>query len=167
MPENAALPEDVARMTAFQPFELRDDRWETDLDYLLNQLEAFGLQRMTPPPIRYPKPHVSVAELAPEETTTALASLPGWELVTSDLPGKEPLKRTEIRKAFQFKSFEDAVEFMQRVARQVSRVQHHPRWENVWRTVVIWLSTWDIGHKPSMLDIELAGEIERIYQDFQ
>lgn len=44
--------------------------------------------------------------------------------------------------------------------------QHHPRWENIWRTVVIWLSTWDIGHKPSQLDLDLAREVERIYHDY-
>jgi pterin-4a-carbinolamine dehydratase len=48
----------------------------------------------------------------------------------------------------------------------VTRLQHHPRWENTWRTVSIWLSTWDIGHKPSALDIELAEVIESVYKRY-
>jgi len=167
MPERAALPDEVARLITFQAFELRDERWEADLGFLLSELETFGFTRITPPPIHFPTPHVAVAELSPEEIAAALISLPCWELVTSDVPGSQPLTQTEIRKAFEFKSFEDAMEFMQRVARHVSQVQHHPRWENVWRTVVIWLSTWDIGHKPSRLDIDLAAQIERIYHDFR
>jgi pterin-4a-carbinolamine dehydratase len=166
LPEEAALPDKVRRLVTFQACELRDEHWEADLTFLLNGLEQFGFTRITPPPMHFPTPHVSVAELSPEEISAALASLPGWELVTSDLPGSEPHTQTEIRKAFEFKSFEDAMQFMQRVASHVSRVQHHPRWENVWRTVVISLSTWDIGHKPSRLDIDLAGEIERIYRGY-
>ena len=53
---------------------------------------------------------------------------------------------------------------MREVSESVVKVKHHPRWENIWRTVTIWLSTWDIGHKPSQLDVDLAREIERIYK---
>jgi pterin-4a-carbinolamine dehydratase len=42
-------------------------------------------------------------------------------------------------------------------------VDHHPRWENIWRTVTVWLSTWDIGHKVSRLDLELAQYFEALW----
>jgi len=122
-------------------------------------------QRIAPPPIAYPVPHVSVAELSPAEINDALISLPGWTLVTSPVEGKEPLNKTELHKRFEFSSFERAMKFMVTVASEVTRSQHHPRWENTWRTVGIWLSTWDIGHKPSQLDIQLANVIEKTYRN--
>jgi hypothetical protein len=33
--------------------------------------------------------------------------------------------------------------------------------------VSVWLSTWDIGHKPSRLDIELALYLDELYKTFQ
>jgi pterin-4a-carbinolamine dehydratase len=56
--------------------------------------------------------------------------------------------------------------FMHVASKHISEVQHHPRWENVWRTVVVWLSTWDIGHKPSRLDIELAQFLENLRRGY-
>src|SRR5262249_36517964 len=112
VPEKDALPEEIGRLVTFQAFDLRDERWEADLAFLLNELETFGFTRMSPPPIHFPTPHVSVAELSQEEITAALASLPGWDLVTSDVPGGQRLTKTEIRKAFEFRSFEEAMDFM-------------------------------------------------------
>lgn len=112
LPEQAALPDELGRLVTFQAFELRDEHWETDITFLLNELKTFGFTRVVPPPVHFPTPHVSVAEPSPEEITTALVALPGWELVTSDLSGNEPHTQTEIRKSFEFRSFEDAIEFM-------------------------------------------------------
>ncbi len=55
---------------------------------------------------------------------------------------------------------------MAEVSESVMKTQHHPRWENIWRTVNVWLSTWDIGHKPSRLDVDLAREMERVYRKY-
>jgi hypothetical protein len=37
------------------------------------------------------------------------------------------------------------------------------RWANQWRTVVVHLSSWDIGYRISKLGIELARERDSIY----
>jgi pterin-4a-carbinolamine dehydratase len=83
------------------------------------------------------------------------------------MPGHEPLKRIELKRAYEFRSFEEAIRFMAETAQHVSSIQHHPRWENVWRTVTVWLSTWDIGHRPSVLDIELARYLEDEFGRFK
>ena len=51
-------------------------------------------------------------------------------------------------------------------ARHISTVEHHPRWENIWRTVTVWLTTWDIGSQPSVLDIELAGYLDQLFKPY-
>ena len=167
LPEKAALPEPLQGLVARQAFDLRDDRWEDDLTALLTSVERLGFRRRSEKPIRYPKPRVTLAELNPDDLDQMLRALPEWQLVTSVIPGQEPLKRTELRRAYEFRSFEEAIRFMAETAQHVSAIEHHPRWENVWRTVTVWLSTWDIGHRPSTLDIELARYLDRVFGDFK
>ena len=67
---------------------------------------------------------------------------------------------------FEFASFEDAIAFMGGAARRISEMDHHPRWENIWRTVSVWLTTWDIGQKPTELDLQLARYLEELRSTF-
>lgn len=168
MPPKEALPAALAQLPERQGFELRDDRWEQDLSLLVSNLEALGFRRNSERPVRYPTPRITLAELSRDALTDALARLPGWSLTTSTVPGREPLLRTEFKKAFEFESFQDAIRFMAATAPYIASRQHHPRWENVWRTLTVWLTTWDIGHRPSALDIDLASYLDqRFAEQFQ
>ena len=166
LPEQRALPRCLQDLTRHHAFDLRDDRWESDLNLLVSKLEGAGLEKVVGQAVRYPTPRVSLNELSPTEIEEVLATLPGWDKSISDIPGKEPLKRTEFRRAFEFASFEDAIRFMVEAGQHISKVQHHPRWENIWRTVTVSLSTWDIGHKPSRLDVDLARHLNELYNRF-
>ena len=46
-------------------------------------------------------------------------------------------------------------------------VDHHPDWENIWRTITVWLTTWDLGHLPSIYDIELAEYLDQLYLEYE
>ncbi|MEI9913631.1 MAG: 4a-hydroxytetrahydrobiopterin dehydratase [Candidatus Saccharibacteria bacterium] len=46
-----------------------------------------------------------------------------------------------LYKQFIFKDFNQAFDFMKQVAEVANRLNHHPRWENQWNVVQIWLST--------------------------
>jgi pterin-4a-carbinolamine dehydratase len=166
MPPREALPKSIGNLSRIQAFELRDSRWETDLSLLFERLVELGLERPSGETVRYPKPIVSLKELTSLELRTALANLPGWVESTSGIPGSEPHKRTELSRVFEFASFEDAISFMGVAARRISEIDHHPRWENIWRSVVVHLTTWDIGHKPSALDLELARHLEAVRSTF-
>ncbi len=166
LPERSALPECLGKLTERQAFELRDDRWEHDLNLLLSRLEELGFRKKTDRPLRYPKPRITLKELSRDEIMEVLKRLPDWELINSGIPGKEPLTQTEFKRAYEFASFEDAMNFMHVASKHISEVQHHPRWENTWRTVMVWLSTWDIGHKPSRLDIDLAQFLEDLRRGY-
>jgi pterin-4a-carbinolamine dehydratase len=104
--------------------------------------------------------------LSPDEIYQAIEEIAGWQLVTSDIPAKEARQRTELRKKYEFATFEDAMDFMAVAAGHISSVDHHPRWENTWRTVTVWLCTWAAGHKPSRLDIELAKFLDSLYSRY-
>jgi ribonuclease HI/pterin-4a-carbinolamine dehydratase len=67
-----------------------------------------------------------------------------------------------LYKQFVFEDFREAWEFMQRVARIVNQTDHHPRWQNEWNVVDIWLSTHNDGMQITDLDHELANTIDTL-----
>lgn len=73
-------------------------------------------------------------------------------------------KNNELYKEFEFKDFNEAFSFMQSVAAEAEERQHHPRWENEWNKVRIWLSTHDAGGKVTEKDKSLAKVIDVIYK---
>lgn len=156
MPDAKALPIPIAGLSRFQAFELRDDRWESDLGLMLSEIDQLGFRRVSSGSVRYPSPMVSLREFTAAELQRVLQRLPDWRCVISDLPGAPGRQRSELHRSYEFASFEDALSFMSAAVPKISEIQHHPRWENIWRTVSVWLSTWDIGHKPSDLDLDLA-----------
>lgn len=46
-----------------------------------------------------------------------------------------------LYKEFIFLDFKEAFAFMQKVAQHAEEIQHHPRWENDWNSVKVWLYT--------------------------
>lgn len=73
-------------------------------------------------------------------------------------------KKDELYKEFTFSDFKEAFAFMQAVAVEAEQRQHHPRWENEWNKVKIWLSTHSEGGKVTDKDHSLAEAIDRIYK---
>ena len=66
----------------------------------------------------------------------AFAELPDWREVSG---------RDAIAKKFVFKDFNEAFAFMTRVAMLAEKMDHHPEWSNVYRTVEVTLTTHDAG----------------------
>jgi 4a-hydroxytetrahydrobiopterin dehydratase len=77
---------------------------------------------------------------------SALARLAGW----SDVDGRDA-----ITKKFVFKDFNEAFCFMTRSALVAEKLDHHPEWFNVYKTVEVTLSTHDAGGLTE-LDVKLA-----------
>jgi ribonuclease HI/pterin-4a-carbinolamine dehydratase len=69
-----------------------------------------------------------------------------------------------LYKQFNFENFKQAFEFMTRVAVLAEHYQHHPRWENEWNVVQIWLITHEGNKKISLKDHELANAIDEVYK---
>jgi 4a-hydroxytetrahydrobiopterin dehydratase len=67
-----------------------------------------------------------------------------------------------LYKRFQFKDFSEAFAFMTRVAFEAEKMDHHPKWTNVWNTVEIWLSTHDAGNTVTEKDRKLAAKIDKL-----
>ena len=104
--------------------------------------------------------------LTDDEIREGLALRPGWKLVSSQLPDDESKVRTEICRTIRFASFEQALEYMQAAVPFIGTLNHHPRWENVYRTLTIALSTHDVGDRVSALDFELATHFDALSSRF-
>jgi len=65
-----------------------------------------------------------------------------------------------LYKKFEFKNFSEAFAFMARVALEAEKMDHHPKWTNVYNTVEIWLSTHDAGNIITEKDTKLAANID-------
>ena len=63
---------------------------------------------------------------------------------------------------FTFPDFSEAFAFMTRVAFVAEKMDHHPKWTNVWNTVEIWLSTHDAGDIVTDKDRKLAEKIDKL-----
>ena len=91
-------------------------------------------------------------KLAGNARTEALRKLDGWTEVSG---------RDAITKKFVFKDFNQAFGFMARAALVAEKMDHHPEWFNVYKTVEVTLSTHDAGGLTE-LDAKLAGEMDKI-----
>jgi 4a-hydroxytetrahydrobiopterin dehydratase len=92
------------------------------------------------------------AKLTRDEIGTGLTELEGWTLEE----GGAAISRT-----FTFKNFSEAFGFMARAALAAEKLDHHPEWSNVYKTVEVRLTTHDAGGLTS-LDIDLARRMNRI-----
>ncbi|UUP17396.1 4a-hydroxytetrahydrobiopterin dehydratase [Nitratireductor thuwali] len=86
-----------------------------------------------------------------ESANEALADIGGWSL--SEDCGS-------ISRRFEFGDFNAAFGFMSRVAMAAEKLDHHPEWKNVYKTVDVVLTTHDAGGLTE-LDFKLAKKMNR------
>lgn len=163
LPEAKGLPEELRPLLNHQSFNLREAEWRTDIAQLLKKLEADGMMRIAPQ-VHYPAPFKKAEALSEKELEEFCEQHREWKLVSRTVPSGE--KRLELMRIYEFRSFEDAIHFMFAAARHISRIDHHPDWENIWRTLTVWLTTWDIGHRPSHYDVEVAQYLDELFENY-
>jgi 4a-hydroxytetrahydrobiopterin dehydratase len=91
-------------------------------------------------------------KLAGDARKSALSRLKGWSEVTG---------RDAITRKFVFADFNQAFGFMMRAALVAEKMDHHPEWFNVYKTVEVTLSTHDAGGLTER-DIKLAEVMDKI-----
>jgi ribonuclease HI len=72
-----------------------------------------------------------------------------------------------LYKQFNFENFKEAWAFMSQVAELAEEHQHHPRWENEWSVVQIWLITHEGGKAITDKDEEMSRLIDEVYSGSQ
>ncbi len=70
-----------------------------------------------------------------------------------------------LYRKYLFASFESAIQFMDKASRQyISPQNHHPRWQNIYTTIEVWLTTHDVDNQVTEKDIRLAECFELLWQ---
>lgn len=91
-------------------------------------------------------------KLSKDERSNAMTELTEWHQVSG---------RDAIERKFVFANFNEAFGFMSRAALYAEKINHHPEWFNVYKTVEVTLSTHDVDGL-SALDIKLAKFMDKI-----
>ena len=68
-----------------------------------------------------------------------------------------------IKKTFIFPDFIEALGWMVKAGVCAEKLNHHPEWSNVYKTVNVLLTTHDKGCITS-LDVKLAKEMDKLYE---
>lgn len=94
-------------------------------------------------------------KLSEETRKTVLQPLfnNGWAMVDG---------RDAIHKTFVFADFADAFGWMTRAAIWAEKWNHHPEWDNVYKTVNVTLTTHDVDGL-SALDAKLARKMDGLF----
>lgn len=82
----------------------------------------------------------------------ALIELPGWEL-----------KGKQIMKVYTFKTFAQAIEFVNAVAQIAERQHHHPDMHICYSRVKVFCTTHKFN-SVTTLDTDLAAEVEQAFE---
>ena len=93
-----------------------------------------------------------VQKLSSDARKSALARLKDW----TEVSGRDAITRT-----FTFRDFNEAFGFMTRVALIAEKMDHHPEWSNVYKTVAVTLSTHDAGGLTER-DVKLAEVMDKL-----
>jgi 4a-hydroxytetrahydrobiopterin dehydratase len=88
--------------------------------------------------------------LSDEQITQQLLEYPGWARHAA-----------RLTKTFRFKDFVEAFGWMTQVALIAEKMDHHPDWKNVYRTVEVELTTHDAGGL-TQNDFDLAAAMDRL-----
>lgn len=89
--------------------------------------------------------------LSPTEIAQRIQELDGWTLSEDGL---------WLAKTFKFGNFAEAFAFMTECAIHAEKLDHHPEWSNVYRTVEVKLSTHS-AKGLTELDFELAARMDK------
>lgn len=90
-------------------------------------------------------------KLPTTEIAKRLQAMEGWVLAND---------ATSISKTFKFGNFVEAFGFMTECAIHAEKLNHHPEWSNVYRTVEVLLTTHD-SKGLTELDFDLAAKMDK------
>jgi pterin-4a-carbinolamine dehydratase len=168
---NVAMPKDLCdellSFLNFQALPLPNTGKPEDFDELKDQLMRWNFLSTVLAPVATPRIGKLPRGLNPDDESAFLKKMKGWRIVETREP--DPIRfRRELHRVYEFRSFEDAFRFMNEVVeREINVHDHHPRWQNFYTRVEVWLTTSNLGCKLSTRDVRLAEVCEQIWSETQ
>lgn len=174
LPPAKALPTCLRKLTEKQALPIRTEFWDHDMKLLIGKLASVATDNNNSHDDIGPFPKSTLlppGPLADADLVRLIKSeIPLWEVKESQLPDKNRKagkQRRELVRTFKFGKFADAIRFMNQVASGCDSANHHPRWENIFKTLAVYLSTWDGDlHSVTEKDVKLAKYFDWAFEDF-
>jgi pterin-4a-carbinolamine dehydratase len=176
IPPIQALDNSLHLLSNSEIERVRIDSWDSDLARLIGTLKdishasprakpAFPNGLPIPRPTRIQKER---PPLTAEELGLQISYLSSWAMESNYHPWAAGGQATELARVYEFPSFNIAMAFMDYAAKKINSwtPQHHPRWENQWRSVKVWFTTWDVGCRVTELDIQAAKKMDSLFIAF-
>jgi pterin-4a-carbinolamine dehydratase len=160
-----ALPPSIGKLADLEVRTIDIKHISRDVSEFVDSIGTFLGRKKARVPIPYPAALLIINPLDQDNLRKFDELNADW-MVTSRPDEQTQTEKIELVRGYEFMSFEDAIHFMSTAARFISVKNHHPEWSNIWRTVVVRLTSWDIGHKPSMLDVDVARYLDLLYTNY-
>ncbi|EAN87750.1 pterin-4-alpha-carbinolamine dehydratase [Trypanosoma cruzi] len=90
--------------------------------------------------------------------TQALQELQGWRMEGN-------MNKGAICRDFEFRDFKQAMAFMNAVAVDCERMEHHPSWTNTYNRLQVQLTTHGSGNRVTQKDIDLARRMNDVFRE--
>lgn len=68
----------------------------------------------------------------------------------------------ELSKTFEFNSFLEAIAWIVKASAEIEKLNHHPKWTNLYNKVHVSLTTHDQGNTITQKDKELAQALDLV-----
>jgi pterin-4a-carbinolamine dehydratase len=163
LPKGEALPASIAPLLDIQARRINIGTIAKDMSVLVKDAGEWINKKPIATEIPYPYPLLKIKPLDEQNLQRLETRLPTWRVVSRQ---HKEVEKIELTRTFEFENFLDLIHFMNTASRFIDRIDHHPEWTNIWRTLVVYLTTWDIGSKPSMLDVDLAAYLDDLYGNY-
>lgn len=168
MPRSEYVDNDLKPLCAYQPMEVLSRGSGLDFVQVKQRLIQCRFQPIVRPAVVTPMSDQIPLQSAQEEEDVFLNEYKQWRIIEEDKPGVPGDVMRQLYRVYEFSSYEMAWRFMVRVdERGIRPYNHHPRWQNAFNRIEVWLCTFNIGHKPSAKDIRLAKIFESVWEEFR
>lgn len=167
MPNKEYLDNEIGELCNFQAISLPNTMSSLDFVEIKNRLVKAKIYTSSPLPVTTPVEEIPPDPLTKDQEESFLENYRFWKIKEREKSGSIGEVMREFYRVFEFTSYHDAWKFMSIIDQTAIRPNnHHPRWQNTYNRVEIWLCTFNIGHKPSMRDVNLASILEKSWEDF-
>ena len=167
MPDKRFLDNEINEICDYQAIELHYTGSTIDFVQIKYRLVMAKIVSNSPPPVVTPVGEIPPDTLTKEKEEQFLEKYKFWRIIEREKPGSVGDVMRELYRMYEFVSYEDAWKFMMKIDELgVKPYNHHPRWQNTYNRVEVWLCTFNIGHKPSYRDVRLATIFEDTWEKF-
>jgi len=71
-------------------------------------------------------------------------------------------ENNQLTKTFEFKSFLEAMKWMQKASHEIEKLNHHPVWTNKYNKIMVCLTTHEAGSIITEKDYQLAKILDTL-----